>query len=400
MKICLVSDNLVGYHDTWSGAEMVVRYLDSLLKNQGQEVLALTIKSGKKKIPLKVFPIPALNGKLWSFKKIIPVHVLIRAISAFFILRKMKPDVLHFFHSNSLFTPVMICAKILKIPATFTVLDYWIICPTGHCLLENDEICMEKENKACPKCVSPLKLLERSVVRSLAKDLKYFITFTETSKKRLAERGFPPEKIKVKYIYDFSAGASEIKKEKIFRENDILFVGTFKKQKGLHVVIDSLPRVVFKIPDARLIVVGRGEQADKERIDIQIKKLKLENNIEFWGQKKNEEVLKIVANSNLTVTAEQWFSDFGPVALLEAMSLGRPVVAGNIGSAPDFIKDGVNGFLAEYNNPEKFAEKITWILQNKTKAEKAGEKAKETVKSLFKEGQNKEIFNLYANLNS
>ncbi|MDO8424416.1 MAG: glycosyltransferase, partial [bacterium] len=170
---------------------------------------------------------------------------------------------------------------------------------------------------------------------------------------------------------------------------------TFKKQKGLQVVISSLPDVVSRIPDARLIVVGRGEPGDKERTEGLVKNLKLEKNVEFWGQKQNKEVLKIVSQANLLVVAEQWFSDFGPVALVEAMAQATPVVSGDLGSPPDFIRDGSNGFLAEYNNPKSFAEKIIYLLENKEKAKEIGNRAKETVKNIFSGDQQGEILKLY-----
>jgi len=393
MKICLVSDNLIGYHEKWSGAEVVVGYLTSLLEKNGQNFSRLTIKS-KKEAPKNIFPLPSFSGKFWSFKRIIPLHVFIRALFAFFLLKKIKPDVIHFFHSNSLFLPVMFSAWLLRIPATFTVLDYHIICPTGHLRLKDDKICQAREGLLCKRCLSWPRLLERWLERQLIKRLKQLVTFTETSKKRLVSHGFSPEIIKVRYIYEFSFETPSAG-EKIFKANDILFVGTFPKQKGLHIVVQALALVRLKIPDSRLIVIGRGEEQDKERIENLVKELNLPDAVQFLGQKKNEEVLRIVSQANLLVIAEQWFSDFGPVALVEAMAQGCPVVSGNLGSPPDFIKDGHNGFLAEYDNPESFAEKIILMLQDKKRAKEMGQRARGTIKSFFGESHNKEVFELY-----
>ncbi|MBI4101546.1 MAG: glycosyltransferase family 4 protein [Candidatus Nealsonbacteria bacterium] len=381
MRVCLVSDNLIGYHDTWSGAEMIVQYLENLLRKNGHQVSLLTVKSKKPLPEDNIFPVP--------------LNLFSRFTSAFSQLRKIKPEAVHFFHTNSLFLPVMLACKVLGIPATFTVLDYWILCPTGHCLQSGGEICREREGKVCFKCVPPYKFLQRLLVRRLAKDLKYLVTFTETSKKRLVERGFPPEKIRVKYIYEFSFQTPEEKKT--LRDHDILFVGTFRKQKGLDVVITALKEVVLKIPDARLAVIGRGGQKDKERIDSLVEKLGLAESIEFLGQKGNEEVLKIVSQANLVVVAEQWFSDFGPVALVEAMAQGAPVVSGDLGSPPDFIKHGFNGYLAKYNDPKSFAQNIIYLLENKEKAEEVGKNARFAIQDIFRGNREEEIINLYAN---
>ena len=373
---------------------MVLGYLTSLLEKNRQNFFILTIESKKQEKPENVFSLPAFSGKFWSFKKIIPIHIFIRVLAAFFLLKKIKPDIIHFFHSNSLFLPVMLSAYLLRIPATFTVLDYRVICPTGHLRLKNGEICRDREGRICQRCLSWPRLLERWPEKWLAKKLKQLVTFTETSKKRLVGHGFSPEIIKVKYIYKFSFEPSE-NNNQIFKANDILFVGTFPKQKGLHIVIQALSYVREKISDARLLVIGRGEGQDKERVENLVSRLNLKEAVQFLGQKSNEEVLKIVSAANLLVVAEQWFSDFGPVALVEAMALAKPVVSGNLGSSPEFIKDGFNGFLAEYNDPKIFAEKIIYLLENKEKAKEIGQRARETVKNIFSGDQEGEILILY-----
>jgi len=70
-------------------------------------------------------------------------------------------------------------------------------------------------------------------------------------------------------------------------------------------------------------------------------------------------------------------------------------VSGNLGSSPEFIKDGFNGFLAEYNDPKIFAEKIIYLLENKEKAKEIGQRARETVKNIFSGDQEGEILILY-----
>ena len=149
----------------------------------------------------------------------------------------------------------------------------------------------------------------------LARRLKLLITFTETSKKRLIARGFPPEKIKVKYIYEFSFNVPIDEKENGVENNDILFVGTFFKQKGLHIVIEAMSYIKEEIPDARLMIIGRGEGIEKQRIENLIKEFKLTDRVQFLGQKKNEETLKIISQRNLAAVTEQWPSASCPVEL-------------------------------------------------------------------------------------
>ncbi|MCJ7829743.1 glycosyltransferase family 4 protein [Patescibacteria group bacterium] len=293
----------------------------------------------------------------------------------------------------------MISARLLDIPTTFTVLDYFIICPKSNFLLNNGKICQKLEGWCCLKCVSIFRVLERAIIKSLAKNLKRIITFTQTSKSRLVSHGLPSEKIEVKYIYDFSSEVFQRNKKKINKiKNTILFVGSFHKHKGLDILIRALPDILAEVPEAKMVVVGTGNDSDKTRIENIVSNLKLVDNIEFLGQKKNEETLRIISKSEIVVVPEQWLSDFGPIILIEAMSLGRPVVASKIGATSEFIKDGFNGFLVERSKPEEFAKKIIWLLKNKKTAQEIGEKAEKSFQMLFDFNQEKKIIKLYTNL--
>jgi len=72
-----------------------------------------------------------------------------------------------------------------------------------------------------------------------------------------------------------------------------------------------------------------------------------------------------------------------PMAMLEAMSVGMPVVSTATTEIPNIIKDGVNGFIS--NNTDILAEKINLLLKNKKLAKKLGRKAKKTIKRKFSE---------------
>lgn len=401
MKICLVSDYLVGYHQTWSGAEMVCLRLAELLKKENQEVVFITTRFKKKNLSKEVFQIPISPSKNQFLRKIsAPFYFILGIIFAIWYLKKIKPDILHFLHSNYLFTPVMISARLLGLPTVFTVLDYFIICPRSTFRLTSGKICNKLEGFHCLKCVSILKLLERFITRLLSKNLKGIIAFTQTSKSRLVKHRFHPEKIKVIYTYNLPRKFITENKTKTFgtNPNTILFVGSFHKHKGLDILIQAMSQIVVEVPRARVIVVGTGPESERARIENIVTNLKLGDYIKFLGQKNNEETLRLVLKSEVVVVPEQWLSDFGPLILVEAMALGKPVVASKIGSIPEFIKDSLNGFLADYNRPEQFAEKIIWFLENKEKAKEMGRRAKESIQSLVEKDQVKEILKLYQGL--
>lgn len=382
MKICLISDQLVECHKTWSGAELVCKQAAELLEKEKQEVIFITTEFDKNSSSHKILQIKPSKNIFFRLRGI---------IYSFRYLKKEKPDIIHFFHSNYLSIPAMISAYILKIPAIFTVLDYFIICPRNNLRLDNGEVCDKKEGLRCLKCVSPSKFLEKFIIKIFAKSLKGIITFTETSRARLSKHGIPADKIRV--IYTYGPSSISIKNEII--SNSILFVGTFFEYKGLHILIQAMPKIISEFPDTKFMIIGMGNEQDRARIEKMIENLGIKDHINFLGQKKNEEVLELVSRSEIVVVPEQWPSDFGPLILVEAMALGKTVVASEIGAIPEFIKDGINGFLAEHNQPDKFAEKIISLLKNKSAARSMGERAKESVKFFLESGQREKIFELY-----
>jgi glycosyltransferase involved in cell wall biosynthesis len=72
-----------------------------------------------------------------------------------------------------------------------------------------------------------------------------------------------------------------------------------------------------------------------------------------------------------------------PLALLEAAAMGKPIVATDIDGVREVIQDGETGLLVPPANPEKLAEAILRLLQDKDLARKLGENAKATIPASF-----------------
>ena len=396
MKICLISDQLVGHHKSWSGAELVCKQVVEFLKKEKQEVIFITTEFDKKNNSREILQIPIVNVKSNILKIFVTLFFRILGIVySFKYLKREKPDIVHFLHSNYLSIPVMISTYILKIPTVFTVLDYFIICPRNNLRLDDGKICSKKEGLHCLKCVSWLKFLEKIIIRIFSKNLKKVITFTETSRARLIKHGIPAEKIRV--IYTYNPPQRSEKTERI-APNSILFVGTFFEYKGLHILLQAMPEIISEVPESKLMIVGMGNEREWGRIERMLNDLKIRDHVIFLGQKKNEEVFEAVLKSEVVVVTEQWPSDFGPLIVVEAMALGKPVVASKIGAIPEFIKDGKNGFLAPHNQPAKFAEKIINIFKDKQAAQLIGEQAKKDINSFLAEDREKKVLELYKDM--
>lgn len=412
MNICIVSDYLPKYHKIWSGAEVIASFLSEILEQIRYETFFITTRFNKKELKgEKIFQVSTPFIKLGMFSRNFPID-FIAYWSIFTILKKYKPDIVHI-NAKYLFLPTIKACNTLKIPAVFTVPDYFIICPRGWILKTSGENCTDYHGESCYECLLSTKKNIRFVPTFfLKKSLKLratlfnyylekigaYIVLTETSRRRLRDYGIPQEKIHV--IYHYRLKEPYINKEvKEVINPAIFFIGWISEHKGINVLIEAFSEIHKEFNEAMLYIVGVGEDNFVKRLKGRINQMNLNQNIKFLGKRKNEEVLGLISQSDIVVVPEQWNNEFGPVILVEALGLGKPVVASKIGATSEFIKDGKNGFLVEdYRNPLAFAEKIKILLTDKVRAAKMGEFAKNTVAFLSDGSTEKKIINLYNEL--
>lgn len=405
MRICLVADALPGFHQTWSGAELLSWRLGQMLQEEGHNVSFITTKFNYKHDSEPIYQVstPLCNIRPFLGHFIIDIFALLGSINA---LKKLRPDVVHLC-THDLFLPVLMGAKILGIPVVLTVPDYLIICPINILIKPDGEVCTSFHGAQCARCVQ-FKLLpiwlkklvfyyRATLFKKFVSKIDAIITLSQTSKARLEQYGLPGDKIKVIYHYQLEAKTIDTRiSTGSSRIPTILFVGSLHKHKGSHIVIEAMSYIVNPIPNVRLIVVGTGKDEQyKARIRDMVDRFRLEKHIEFLGQRENEEILQLVSQGDVVVVPEQWPSDFGPMILVEAKALGKPIVASRIGGIPEFIRDGVDGFCVTHNQPEEFAQKIIWVLQHKNEAQAIGDKARQSTAFLYNNEPAKEIINVY-----
>ena len=119
-------------------------------------------------------------------------------------------------------------------------------------------------------------------------------------------------------------------------------------------IIFALPIVIKKIKNIKYLIAGDGE--DKERLETLVKKLQLEECVEFLGKVDYGVVMELVKSSDVYVSAVP--TDGVSSSLLEAMASGTfPIVIDNIANR-EWISDNINGFLFPKDEVEILAEKI------------------------------------------
>lgn len=153
-------------------------------------------------------------------------------------------------------------------------------------------------------------------------------------------------------------------------------VGRLQRWKGMHVLVEAMPKVLQSHPDAHCVVVGGKHDLEPgyvDELEERIAALRLGDRVIMPGLQRN--VPEWVQAMDVFVHASD-NEPFG-IVIIEAMALGKPVVAGAAGGPTEIITDGVNGLLAPYGDAEALASAILRYLDDQEFACSIGAAARE-----------------------
>lgn len=421
MKAAVISDYLPGFHRTWSGAEIIASSISDMLKGRDCEVFfATTPFDFSPNRPARVFEVRTPLKRLGTVSRNFPLDA--GAISGLRgLLKREKPDVVHI-NAKYLFLPAMIASMSLDIPTVFTVPDYFILCPTTSLKTPGGEICDKNHGAWCMGCITGLNsgrdgmegLLHGAIKRipkwmlsapfyARARQFDYFIrkvgafvVLSKESKKRMVGHGIPEEK--VRQIYHYIPSRPDETAERITNPS-VFFAGKLCEENGTHILLEAFAIALRKVPNAKLYLAGWAEEPFRRVFNRLIEALGITNRVEVFEKKKNPEILAMIAKSDIVVVPHQWPKEFGPVILIEAVAMGKPVITSAIGGTGEFVSDGVSGHLIkEYGRPSAFAEKIAGLLSEPHRAREMGQNGKERVSFLFDGSQTDKLLDLYKSL--
>ena len=151
-------------------------------------------------------------------------------------------------------------------------------------------------------------------------------------------------------------------------------IAKLREEKGTEYFIKAAQEVLNVFPDVIFLIVGDGPLRGK--LEEYSKNLLIENKVIFAGFREN--IPAILSFIDICVIPS--LTEGSPLALLEAMAMGKPVVATHVGGMREILKDGETGLFVPSKNPQKLSEKIIYLLKNEKEAECLGNKAKQESK--------------------
>ena len=393
LKICLV---LIS--DGWGGAENVVYSLAKKLKEKVSLITILNneiVKYFSSLENVKIFKMSSLfdfkslttsillggarnGGKFrWNSGPFYFLNGILRQLYSrrvckdiLRILTQQKVDIVHLHLGNSLifFLPLF---KELDVPIVFTLHGVGIL------------------NKP--------RLVEMIRARAIMKGLKRVDKITCVSRyagKMLENSGIsiPDEHV----IIHNGVDIAEIRKNRraaLEGEFRLLFPGGAKIQKGGDLLIKALPSIKKEIPNVHLYIAGAVPR--KNILRRLVEEMELEQDVTFMGFLPPQQYHQVLSSVDLFVLPSE--IEAFPIACLEAMALGKPVVATKTGGIPEAIRNMRNGILVD-RDPQSIADAIVYLFKNKDLYEEISANNLENVRSFDWSNIVNEYIELYEQL--
>lgn len=156
----------------------------------------------------------------------------------------------------------------------------------------------------------------------------------------------------------------------------VLYAGVFRVFKGIHLLL----RALRDLPGVTLLLVGAGRRYEG-RLREMARSWGLRERVRFAGWQPRSLLPAFYLSADV-VCLPSLHENF-PNAVLEAMAVGRPVVATCVGGVPEAIEHGVDGLLVQPGNWEELAQAIDGLLRRPSWARQLGEAARRKVRERF-----------------
>jgi glycosyltransferase involved in cell wall biosynthesis len=154
-------------------------------------------------------------------------------------------------------------------------------------------------------------------------------------------------------------------------------VGHLARSKGHQYLLKATALLVREEP--RLGVVIAGEGALRAELEAQAAALGITTHVRFTGFRRD--ILALMQGFEIFVFASS--SEGLGTAILDAMALGKPVVATRAGGIPEAVQDGMTGLLVPPRDPQALAEAIRSLLRHSEQAQALGEAGRKRVEQYF-----------------
>ena len=294
-------------------------------------------------------------------REVSPLHDLLAVRQAYGLIRRLRPTIVHT-HLAKAGTVVRLAARLAGVP---------IILHTYH-------------GHVFHSYFSPLKTrVFLNIERALGLVSDRLIAVGEKQRRELiGYRVAPAEKIvavplglEIEPMLEVERERGRLRAELGLSDGELLvgIVARLVPVKAHEVFFEAAERIARAVPKARFLVIGDGERrAELERL---VGRLGLSERTRFLGWRRDMRVVY----ADLDVVALSSLNEGSPVAIIEAMAAGRPVVASDVGGVSEVVEHDCSGLLVPRRDAAALAAAVTDLLQDPAGAARLGAAARAAV---------------------
>jgi glycosyltransferase involved in cell wall biosynthesis len=223
--------------------------------------------------------------------------------------------------------------------------------------------------------------VDRLVLRKFAR----VVAVSDEVRQRLLQAGVRAERIDLVRngidLRPFDGAVATLREE--FEAGTLIvgLVGRLSWEKGIEIFLETAARVLVDVPDAKFVVVGDGP--DGEKLEALIDTLKIRGSVRMLGRR--EGMPSVYASLDVMVSSSR--QEGLPMAILEGMASGLPLVAAAVGEVPTLVLDGRTGVLVAAGDVEALAAGIVELLRDAEKRARLGAGARRLIEEEYSAGR-------------
>ncbi|MFW6108228.1 MAG: glycosyltransferase family 4 protein [bacterium] len=178
-------------------------------------------------------------------------------------------------------------------------------------------------------------------------------------------------------------------------QRQVLYVGGFRQEKGIEVLMDAIPRIAERRPGDRVRIVGGDEPEDGPYHRLARERGVL-GRIDFGGLVPRQDLPALYAAADVMVSPS--LAEGHALAPMECLACGTPVVASDISGLRDTVEHETNGLLVPAGEPAALADALCRVLGDRGLLDRLSRAARPSVARFSWEGRIREFENLVAGM--
>ncbi len=174
----------------------------------------------------------------------------------------------------------------------------------------------------------------------------------------------------------------------------LLFLGEIGKRKGVYDILEVLKKDKNYYSDKLILKIGGN--LEEEKLVQTIKQFELGDFVKFEGWVRGTKKVECLNWADVVMLPS--YNEGLPIAILESMSYGLPVISTNVGGIPEILFNHRNGILIKPGHQDELESSIRFFIENREKVNEYGVIARETIKEFLAETVIKKLNQLYISL--